>query len=164
MTGLRHYSPMSADLPLPQAYSRVVVDTNVLLSAALSPKGAPAQLVDWLLIHAHIVFSEPTFTELKTRLWKPKFDRYITMERRQRLLHDFNAISHWVDVPEPIASVAYSRDSTDDAFIHAALAASAQRLVTGDDDLRCLDPIKNPNLRIVSPRQALDEISDYSQI
>lgn len=158
MTDLRHYSPMRADLTLPDTYSRVVVDTNVLLSAALSPKGAPAQLVDRLLIQAQIVFSEQTFAELKTRLWKPKFDRYITMECRQSLLHDFNAIAHWVNVRERIAAVAYSRDPTDDAFIHAALAADARRLVTGDDDLLSLDPIKNLDLRILTPRQALDEI------
>lgn len=158
MTDLRHYSPMRADLTLPDTYSRVVVDTNVLLSAALSPKGAPAQLVDRLLIQAQIVFSEQTFAELKTRLWKPKFDRYITMECRQSLLHDFNAIAHWVNVRERIATVAYSRDPTDDAFIYAALAADARRLVTGDDDLLSLDPIKNLDLRILTPRQALDEI------
>ena len=154
----RHCSPMKVDPTLPTAYSIVVLDTNVLLSAALSPKGAPAQLVDRLLTQAQIVFSEQTFAELKTRLWKPKFDRYITMERRQSLLHDFNAIAHWVNVPEQIASVAYSRDPTDDAFIHAALAVGARRLVTGDDDLLCLNPIKNLDVRIVTPRQALQEI------
>lgn len=149
---------MKADLTLPDAYSRVVVDTNVLLSAALSPRGAPAQLIDRLLSRTQIVFSEQTFAELKTRLWKPKFDRYITMERRRSLLHDFNAIAHWVKVPEPVARVSYSRDPTDDAFIHAALAAGARRLVTGDDDLLCLSPLENLDLRIVTPRQALDEI------
>lgn len=151
---------MRADLTLPEAYSRVVLDTNVLLSAALSPKGAPAQLLDRLLTQAQIVFSEQPFAELKTRLWKPKFDRYITMERRQTLLHDFNAIAHWVSVPEPTAHVAYSRDASDDAFIYGALAAGARRLVTGDDDLLCLDPIKSLDLRIVTLRQALDEMRD----
>ena len=149
---------MEAARALPTAYSRVVVDTNVLLSAALSPNGAPAQLVDRLLAEAQIVFSEQTFAELKSRLWKPKFDRYITMERRHSLLHDFNAVALWVDVSAQIASVRYSRDATDDAFIHAAHAAGAWRLVTGDDDLLCLDPIANVDLRIVTPRQALDEI------
>ena len=149
---------MEAARALPPAYSRVVIDTNVLLSAALSPNGAPAQLVDRLLAEAQIVFSEPTFAELKSRLWKPKFDRYITMERRQSLLHDFNAVALWVDVSAKIASVRYSRDATDDMFIHAALVAGAQRLVTGDDDLLCLDPIANLELQVVTPRQALDEL------
>jgi predicted nucleic acid-binding protein len=39
---------MEALSPLTPAYSRVVVDTNILLSAALSPTGVPAQLVDRL--------------------------------------------------------------------------------------------------------------------
>ena len=143
---------------LPAAYSRVVVDTNVLLSAALSPNDPPAQLVDRLLADAQIVFSEQTFAELRSRLWKPKFDRYVKMERRHSLLHDFNAVALWVDVSAQIASVRYSRDSTDDAFVHAAVAAGVLRLVTGDDDLLCLDPMANVALRIVTPRQALDEI------
>ncbi len=149
---------MEAAKALPPSYLRVVVDTNVLLSAALSPNGAPAQLVDRLLADAQIVFSEQTFAELKSRLWKPKFDRYITMERRHSLLHDFNAVALWVDASAQIASVRYSRDSTDDAFIHAALAAGVRRVVTGDNDLLCLDPIVGAELRIVTPRQALDEI------
>jgi uncharacterized protein len=149
---------MEAAKALPPAYSRVVVDTKVLLGAALSPNGAPAQLVDRLLADAHIVFSEQTFAELKSRIWKPKFDRYITMERRRSLLHDFNAVALWVDVSVEIASVRYLRDATDDAFIHAALAAGARRLVTSDDDLLCLDAVANVEWRIVTPRQALDEI------
>jgi uncharacterized protein len=153
---------MEALSPLPPAYSCVVVETNVLLSAALSPNGAAAQLVDLLLAEAQIVFSEQTFAELKSRLWKPKFDRYITMERRHSLLHDFNAVALWVDVSAQIASVRHSRDATDDAFIHVALAVGALRLVTGDDDLLCLDPIAGINVRIVTPRRALEEIGGKS--
>lgn len=153
---------MDAAKALPTAYSRVVVDTNVLLSAALSPNGAPAQLVDRLLAEAQIVLSEQTFAELKSRIWKPKFDRYVTMERRHSLLHDFNAVALWVDVPAQIASVSYSRDATDDAFTHVALAAGALRLVTGDDDLFCLDAIEGINVRIVTPRRALEEIGGKS--
>jgi uncharacterized protein len=71
------------------AYRRVVIDTNVLISAALSPAGASALLVDCLLQQSQLVFSEQTFDELATRLWKPKFDRYLSLERRQLLLNDF---------------------------------------------------------------------------
>ena len=70
---------MKAGLTLPDAYSRVVLDTPVILSAALFPKGAPAQLVDRLFIRAQMVFSARTFVEMKTHRWEPKFNRYITM-------------------------------------------------------------------------------------
>jgi hypothetical protein len=38
------------------------------------------------------------------------------MERRHSLLHDFNAVALWFDVTTQIASVRYSRHSTDDAM------------------------------------------------
>jgi putative PIN family toxin of toxin-antitoxin system len=52
---------------------RVVIDTNVWLSAALSANGAPARVVRRVLAHGIPVFSEATFAELNTRIWKPKF-------------------------------------------------------------------------------------------
>jgi len=138
-------------------FARVVVDTNVLLSAALSPNGAAAQLVDRLLADGRLLFSEVTFAELETRIWKPKFDRYLSIERRKQILHELNASAMWVDVPAQIANQLFSRDINDDAFVHVALAASATRLITGDDDLLCLHPINA--LHILTPRAALDEIN-----
>ncbi len=138
-------------------FARVVVDTNVLLSAALSPRGAPAELVDKLLAEGRLVFSRVTFAELESRIWKPKFDRYLPIERRNQILHELNASALWVDVSSTISILSYSRDGQDDAFVHAALAAGATRLVSGDDDLLCLHPLGT--LHILTPRAALDEIS-----
>jgi hypothetical protein len=44
----------------------------------------------------------------------------------------------------------------DDIFVHAALAANLTRLVSGDEDLLCLNPIGA--LQIITPRAALAEI------
>jgi len=57
-----------------------VVDTNVLINAALSSQSVPAQRVNSVLEHASLLFSRATFEELETRLWRPKFDRYIDTE------------------------------------------------------------------------------------
>lgn len=114
---------------------RVVIDTNIWLSAALSRTGAPAQLVRRVLSGGTAVFSKATFAELETRIWKPKFDRYLSMDIRRSILHDANAAALWVEIPAAIAVGRYSRDADDDKFIHAALAASAAWLVTGDQDL-----------------------------
>jgi predicted nucleic acid-binding protein len=48
------------------------------------------------------------------------------------------------------------RDSDDDLIIATAVAANADRLVTGDNDLLTLG--KHHGLRIVTPRQFLDEL------
>jgi putative PIN family toxin of toxin-antitoxin system len=137
-------------------YGRVVVDTNVLLSAALSPHGVPAAFVDKVLAVGKLVFSNATFAELETRIWLPKFDRYLPMERRRSVLDDASAGAVWVDVPTAIAQSAYSRDPMDDVFIHTALAARASRLISGDNDLLCLNPLDS--LQILSPRAGLDEL------
>ncbi|VFR31988.1 hypothetical protein ANK1_4051 [plant metagenome] len=132
---------------------RAVIDTNVLISAALSPRSAPAQIVDCLLQHAKLVFSQATFEELETRIWRPKFDRYLDIERRQLLLHDLAAIAEWVTLPSP-AGAAYSRDSNDDVFIHTALHGKVEWLVTGDRDLLDLSP--GLGFEILSPAHALE--------
>lgn len=150
---------MKVDSGLPPDYLRVVVDTNVLLSAALSPRAAPAELVDRLLLEGQLVISMAIFAELESRIWKPKFDRYLPIERRKRLLHELNGCALWVEIPLAIASQTFSRDAADDAFVHAAMAAGATRLVSGDNDLLCLHPLGA--LHILSPRAALDEISEF---
>lgn len=132
---------------------RVVVDTNIWISAALSPGGAPACIVRQVMAHGLPVFSDATFAELETRLWRPKFDRYLSMELRRRILHDLNAAAHWVKIPAAIASQTHCRDADDDKFIHAALSAHAPWLITGDQDLLVVPPV--PGLQILSPEVAL---------
>ena len=114
---------------------KVVLDTNIWISAALSPGGAPAQVVRRVLADGLPVFSASTFAELEARLWRPKFDRYLSMESRRKILGDLQSAAHWVEALPPIAAVSYCRDADDDKFIHAALAAGAKWLVTGDTDL-----------------------------
>ena len=148
---------MRVDPAVSFVYERVVVDTNVLLGAALSPGGTPATLLDRLLQVGKLVFSATTFAELEGRIWLPKFDRYLPMDRRRRLLREVNACAFWVEVPSKIAERKFSRDVKDDAFIHAAMTAGASRLVTGDNDLLCLHPLGD--LHILSPRDALEELN-----
>lgn len=100
----------------------VVIDTNVWISAALVPTGTPARLVHHVLAHGMPVLTPQTFEELRTRLHKPKFDRYISLEQRHALLRDLQACALWVEVPKAISQQSFSRDRDDDAFVHAALA------------------------------------------
>jgi putative PIN family toxin of toxin-antitoxin system len=114
---------------------RVVIDTNIWLSAALSARGAPSELVQKVLSAGVPVFSDATFAELESRLWKPKFDRYISVQMRHALLQDARVLGFWVEPSPALTAVAFCRDADDDKFIHAAQAASAGWLVTGDQDL-----------------------------
>lgn len=132
---------------------RVVVDTNVLISAALSPDSTPAQLVSLILSEYRLLFSHQTFAEFETRLWRPKFDRYVPPPTRRQLLHDFAAVADWVVLGEDLPS--YCRDADDDKFIHTALAGGASCLVSGDSDLQVLSAING--VLIGSPAWALEK-------
>jgi len=132
---------------------RWVVDTNVWIGAALLKGSVPAILVGRLLRDFRVVLSPATFAELESRLWRPKFDRYITLEARKLLLHDLAAAAEWV---EPESTATFSRDPDDDKFVHAALAAQAQWLVSGDADLLELGQVEAT--RIVTPVQALRQL------
>lgn len=131
----------------------VVLDTNVWLSAALSLNGAPAQVVRAVLLQGLAVFSEATFAELETRIWKPKFDRYISLEARKSILRDASAAALWVEIPPELMEQRWSRDPDDDVFIRTALMANAPWLVTGDGDLLSVPAVDG--LNIVTPARAL---------
>jgi putative PIN family toxin of toxin-antitoxin system len=134
----------------------VVIDTNVWISGLLAKTGAPAQLTRQVVRTGQPVFSADTFAELKDRLWRPKFDRYVTLEQRKTLLRDLESIALWVDVPAAIAAITYSRDSADDKFIHAAQAAETAWLVSGDKDLLVLaENMLQHDVRIISPADAM---------
>jgi predicted nucleic acid-binding protein len=64
----------------------------------------------------------------------------ISIEMRRRMPHDLDAAAFRVDVSPGIAGIRHSRDPGDDPYIHAALAAPARWLVTGDQDLLVVAP------------------------
>ncbi len=135
---------------------RFVIDTNVLISAAFSGKTPPGLVVRHVLAHGHVLFSEATFVELETRVWLPKFDRYLSMESRKQLLHDFRAVGIWVNVSPDVGARQFSRDADDDKFLHVAIAGGAAVLVSGDGDLLDLGAVESVN--ILSPAQAVTRI------
>ena len=129
---------------------KLVIDTNILISAALSVQGAPARLVRGALAEHRLVFSQATFDELRTRLYRPKFDPYIRLENRERLLHDMSACALWVDAAEPAV---YCRDRDDDKFFEVALQSQAHYLISGDNDVLLAPEVKG--LSVISASQAL---------
>lgn len=137
----------------------VVIDTNVLISAALSPNGTPAKVVRYFVAHGKLVFSEETYDEFHSRLWRPKFDRYISREMRKSLLLDFSNIADWV---EPAVKINFSRDKDDNKFLEVAITADALMIVSGDTDLTDLKQVEG--ISILTPAQCLAVIESREEI
>jgi len=135
---------------------RVAIDTNVWISGQLTIAGVAAELTRLVIQHGLPVFSDQTFDELKTRLWRPKFDRYLSVDRRNMMLQEVHVSGFWVDVPPDIADLSFCRDASDDKFIQLALSAEASMLVTGDQDLLVLaEELRAQGLLILTPNEAL---------
>ena len=129
----------------------IVIDTNVLISSALSTKGVPAQIVRYSILHSKIIFSEETFEEFSTRLWRPKFDRYISREKRKSILLVFNNIAERVKIS---GTLNLCRDPDDNKFLEVAIKANATLLVSGDRDLTDMKNIEG--IPIYTPSQCFE--------
>lgn len=130
--------------------SRAVIDTNVLISALLSPPGTASRVTRFFIRRGRILFSRETFAEFETRLWHPKFDSYISLEERKSFLHDLGGIAVWIDIS---GRAGFSRDSDDDKFVETAINGRAHVLISGDRDLLVLKTIDG--IPVLSPADAL---------
>lgn len=131
---------------------RLVVDTNVLISAALSSGGAPAMLLDALKrARAVLVFSDASMTELATSLLRDKFDRYVDRDSRLRFLAEIDAVAEFTTITGARMGC---RDRADDMFLETALHGDCGLIVSGDLDLLALHPWRD--VRILIPADALE--------
>ncbi len=63
---------------------RVVLDTNVLISAALIASSKPFAVLHHVLNTGVLIFSNEAFEEVTSRLMRPKFDRYVSVASAPR--------------------------------------------------------------------------------
>ena len=129
---------------------RVVLDTNVLISAIISSKGSPAKILDlWREGAFDLVFSEETLKELIDVMSRPKLLRItgINEDELNRLVSYLRNSSIVVDSSEDIAIAIEDPDDT--KFISCAVQAGAKYIVSGDHHL--LDVEKFEGTAIVTP-------------
>ena len=113
---------------------RVVLDTNVVLSALVFRGGAAGQLrLAWQRGSLLPLVSKDTARELVRVLAYPKFR--LSQAEQDELLADYLPYAETVRIPQPPPTVPDCRDVLDLPFMHLAVAGKAQVLVSGDRDL-----------------------------
>ena len=116
---------------------RVVLDTNVVLSALLFAQGRLAPLREaWQRAAFQPLVSSSTAAELMRALTYPKFK--LSRDEQQELLADYLPYCTTVRVPAELPETPACRDPADTPFLQLALAGEADYLVTGDQDLLSL--------------------------
>jgi hypothetical protein len=125
---------------------RTVFDTNVLVSAVLLPSSVPRQAFDLASQLGKLLSSVPTICELDEVLRRPRFNRYLSEEERIEFLTTLVQEAELLTIVE---RVAVCRDSSDDKFLELAVSGRATHIVSGDPDLRVLDPFRG--IAVLSP-------------
>ncbi len=126
---------------------KLVLDTNVLLSAVLVPGTCRELLKGQALLHewftsARLVAELAEKLEGKLGLPPERTPLFLVYQRRARLV-----------APLPLPT-RVCRDPDDDLVLATALAAQADVIITGDKDLLTLKT--HGGVRIRSPRQFMD--------
>jgi putative PIN family toxin of toxin-antitoxin system len=122
---------------------KFVFDTNTLISAALLDGSTNARALDEAFKVGEVIISEATFSEFSQVLFRKKFDRYLTNERRFQII---NKIKRDAMMQVCVTKVDVCRDPDDNKYIGLAIDAGAICIVTGDKDLLILHPFNNINI------------------
>ncbi len=131
---------------------RFVFDTNILISHLLIPSGVPAQAVRKGLHTGQLIVSDDTMNELASVISRPKFDQYISLQKRKDF---FRFLGRVVEKVTIIREINACRDPKDDKFLELAVNGQAKTIITGDSDLLALDPFHS--IQIITPGRFLDQ-------
>ena len=128
---------------------RVVLDTNVLISAVMIPTGNPAAIYRaWQEGRFTLLTCEEHLDELRTTLKKPALAERIKPHKAGGLVNELKELAESVD---GLPRVRRSPDHTDDFLLALSEAGRADYLVTGDKSgMLVLE--RHKTTRIVSAR------------
>jgi putative PIN family toxin of toxin-antitoxin system len=130
-----------------KAVKRVVLDTNVLISALLFKGEASRIVVLWQKGKINPLISKETFNELRAVLEYPKFS--LSRNEIKSIIEDeILPFFEVVEVEENIKGTC--RDPDDDKFISCAVSGEADWIVSGDKDLSDLGKYRSVRIIHVS--------------
>jgi putative PIN family toxin of toxin-antitoxin system len=125
---------------------KVVVDTNIFISAFLGSKNAKLIVRDLFTEQYLLVMSHEQLREIKAVLQRPKFSNYIHPHELEEFISLLNFKSF---IPSNYGKINDCRDRKDNMILEAAVYGNADFIITGDEDLLVLDPYRW--IRILSP-------------
>ena len=130
---------------------RIIVDTNVLMSAILFG-GTPARILQaWREARVVLVMS-PEIIDEYVRVGERLSARYpgVDVQRALALIVQNAEVVRSSPLP-----MAVCEDPDDDKFLACAVASSVEVIVSGDKKLRAVTGYSE--IRVVTPRQFVDE-------
>jgi putative PIN family toxin of toxin-antitoxin system len=119
---------------------RAVVDTGILVSALILPRGTIGNVLRALRDEQFVtIYSTPMMVELIDVLGRPKIQAKYHVQPND-IVELINLVRLRGELVIPKRAIEVCRDPKDNKFLEAALAGEADAIVTGDDDLLVLHP------------------------
>ena len=138
---------------------RVTIDTNLVVSGILFPKGNPAQLLKAFTAGKfHLVLTVKLFDEIKEVLSRDKIKiKYnISDSKKNELLDELSVAQEMSLSLENRELPVHSRDQKDDMVLRCAIMGKCDFLLTGDEDLLSMNGLPElSNLRIIKVTEFL---------
>jgi len=138
---------------------KVVLDTNILVSATLSPKGTPAQIIKaWRKGKFKLIISPGLFEEMERVIFYPKVRKYSAWSEEEinYFLKELEQVS--IKTPGRLSSRIVKNDPADDMFIITAIEGKANYIVSGDQHLLQLKTYED--IKIITPANFLKILKD----
>lgn len=134
---------------------RIVLDTNILVSALLTPNGPPGRLLAAVKRgDVTLVTSDVQIDELRNVLGRDRLSACIRPREAAALLDNLSAVGV---VATDLPDVDASPDPDDDLILAAAVAGHADLIVSGDKGhVLALGQVEG--IPIVTARDALDRL------
>lgn len=129
---------------------KVVLDTNLLISAVLIKNSIPDKALRKAQNSCTILCSKIIFGEYTEKLLLPKFNKYASLAKRINMLNDVEKEALFL---EPEVKISNCRDPKDNKFLELAVSGKASCILTGDKDLLELNPFRG--IKIISPSDFL---------
>ena len=143
--------------------TRVVLDTNLFVSAILSPEGKPAIILKMVLdAELDLVISPAILKEIGLvmnyrKIRKLLAKRFVTMEKIQDVLQKIVKAAIMVSGETDIHHI--DKDPSDNMLLSCALEGKADFIISGDHHLT--DIVSYENIPIVNPDIFLKRIEKY---
>jgi putative PIN family toxin of toxin-antitoxin system len=108
----------------------VVFDASTFVSAALKADSIPERALFRAVTGTNrLILSREVETEYRQVIFRPKFDRFVSIERRQLILDIVMVAGEWI---EPTDLVRECGDPKDDKYLALAAAGKADVIVSSD--------------------------------
>ncbi len=129
---------------------RAVVDTNILIRAAIRAQGTVGPVASRLSEGRYVlIISEILLDELIETLREPRIARKYHLD--EQAIQDFVAeLAVSGELVAPTREIHACRDEDDNRVLEAAVAGKANFIVTTDEDLLVLDTFEG--IRVVRPQ------------